>query len=118
MKSILITLLILLTNVLFGQYLEFSKGKKKLIISKHAARTFKLKNGSIFKGTVDTLTENSITIKSDKIGETVIKINDIEKVKRCDYIYKLGPSFRIGHYCVSTNLENYKCKLKYYKKIK
>ena len=118
MKSILISTFILLTNVLFGQYLEFSKGKKKLIISQHAARTFKLKNGTTFKGTVDTLTENSITIKSDKIGQVVININEIKKIKRCDYIYKLGPSFRIGYYCVSTNLENYKCKLKYYKKIK
>ena len=112
MKTILITASIILTNSLFGQYLEFRNEKKELIIGKHYSGTFTLKNGSVFKGSIDTLTETFIVIKSEKIGRTEIQINEIEKIKKCDYLYKLGPSFRIGHYCVTTNLAKYKWKIK------
>lgn len=97
------------TFIAFGQTIEFKKKKKNpIIFRKYYSAIFKLKDGTLYKGQIDTLTEKEIFVKLKDGGHQSIIPDNIESVKTCGYLLLWGARGHFGRHCKKTNLTDYK----------
>ena len=111
MKNALFIIIIIICKSINAQTLELTKGKKHVYIYKGSNLTLELKDGNKYKGKIDTITYNSLTISSD-IGTNNVLTSSINKIKKCGYLFSWGATHHIGKYCKTYKLSDYKTRLK------